>query len=60
MLEASGNMMVLLSDGNDGETTFRGPTLSDMMAEAQDRGVPIYMVRLGFGKRLGDVPWDSL
>lgn len=60
VIDASGNMIVLLSDGNDGETTFRGRTLADMVAEARDRKIPIYMVRLGFGKRLGDVTWDSL
>jgi Ca-activated chloride channel family protein len=60
VLDASGNMMVIITDGNDGETTFRGRTLDGMMAEARDRKIPIYMVRVGFGKRLGDVPWDSL
>lgn len=60
VLRASGNMIVIFSDGNDGETTFRGQTLEEMMAEARDRDIPIYMVRLGLGKRLGDVTWDSL
>jgi hypothetical protein len=60
VLDASGNMMVIFSDGNDGETTFRGRALQDMMAEAQDREIPIYMVRLGFEKPLGQVTWDGL
>lgn len=60
VLRASGNMMVIFSDGNDGETTFRGRTLDDMMAEARDREIPIHMVRLGLDKRLGDVTWDTL
>jgi Ca-activated chloride channel family protein len=60
VLRASGNMMVIFSDGNDGETTFRGRTLEEMMAEARDRRIPIHMVRLGFDKRLGDVIWDPL
>jgi len=60
VLGASGNMIVIFTDGNDGETTFRGRTLEDMMAEARDRDIPVYMVRLGFDKRLGDVTWDSL
>ena len=60
VLRASGNMMVIFSDGNDGETTFRGRTLEDMTTEARDRDIPIYMVRLGFDKRLGTVTWDSL
>jgi Ca-activated chloride channel family protein len=60
VLDATGNMIVIISDGNDGETSFRGRTLDDMVAEAQDRKIPIYMVRVGFEKRLGDIPWDSL
>jgi Mg-chelatase subunit ChlD len=60
VLDAAGNMMVIITDGNDGETMFRGRTLDDMMAEASDRRIPIHMVRVGFGKRLGDVTWDGL
>jgi Mg-chelatase subunit ChlD len=60
VLRASGNMLVIFSDGNDGETTFRGRTLDDMMAEARDGDIPIHMVRLGLDKRLGDVPYDGL
>lgn len=60
LLDGSGNMIVIFSDGNDGETTFRGRTLDDMMAEAREREIPIFMVRLGYDKRLGDVTWDGL
>ena len=60
VLGASGNMIVIITDGNDGETTFRGRTLEGMMADARDRDIPVHMVRLGFEKRLGDVTWDSL
>lgn len=60
VLDATGNMMVIFSDGNDGESTFRGRTLQEMMAEARDRDIPIYMVRFGFDKPLGQVAWDSL
>lgn len=60
LLDGSENMLVVLTDGNDGEATFRGRTLDAMMREARVNRIPIYMVRLGYGKRLGDVPWDSL
>jgi len=60
LLDGSDNMIVLFSDGNDGETTFRGRTLDAMMTQARDDRIPIYMVRLGYGKRLGDVSWDPL
>ena len=60
LLNASGNLIVIFSDGNDGETTLRGRTLDDLMAEAREHEIPIYMVRLGFNKKLGDVTWDGL
>jgi VWA domain-containing protein len=60
VLTTSGNMIVLLTDGNDGETMFRGRTLAQMMDDARSRKIPVYMVRLGFEKRLGDGTWDAL
>ena len=59
-LRASGNLIVIFSDGNDGETQFRGQTLDDLMEEARANDIPVYMVRLGFRKPLGDVPYDAL
>jgi len=60
LLDGSDNMIVIFSDGNDGEATFRGQTLDAMMADARQHRVPIFMVRLGYGKRLGDVAYDTL
>jgi hypothetical protein len=60
LLTHSGNAIVIFSDGNDGETMFRGRTLDDYMNEARTREIPIYMVRLGYNKRFRDVLWDDL
>jgi hypothetical protein len=60
LLNASGNLVVIFTDGDDGETTFRGRTLDDYMTEARQHQIPIYMVRLGFNKELGDGKWDGL
>jgi hypothetical protein len=60
MMKASGNLIVIFSDGNDGETNFRGRTLADYMAEARANDIPMYMVRLGYQKPLGDVQYDAL
>jgi von Willebrand factor type A domain len=60
LLDGSDNMVVIFSDGNDGEATFRGRTLDAMMTDAREHRTPIFMVRLGYGKRLGDVAWDAL
>lgn len=58
--DESGNLMVIFSDGNDGETRFRGRTLDDLMSDARTLAIPIYMVRLGFDLQFGDVMWDPL
>ena len=60
LVNGSDNMIVIFSDGNDGESTFRGQTLDAMMTGARRDRIPIYMVRLGYGKRLGDVRYDAL
>jgi hypothetical protein len=60
LLHGSDNMIVLVSDGNDGETMFRGRSLDQMMEQAREQRIPIFMVRLGWGKPLGDVTWDGL
>jgi hypothetical protein len=60
VLNDAGNMVVLFTDGNDGETMFRGRSLDEMMTESREHKIPIYMVRFGMDKKLGDVPWDGL
>lgn len=60
VLGASGNLIVIFSDGNDGETRFRGRTLDDYVADARQHQIPMYMVRLGFDRRLNEIPYDSL
>ena len=56
----SGNVIVMFTDGNDGETMFRGRTLDNLMTEARQQKIPVYMVRMGADKRFGDVRWDAL
>lgn len=60
LLHGSDNMIVLFSDGNDGETMFRGRSLDQMMDQAREQRIPIFMVRLGWEKPFGDVTWDGL
>jgi Ca-activated chloride channel family protein len=57
-LKASGNLVVILSDANDGEATFRGRTLDEITAEARKSEIPVYMVRVGFNKKIGEGQWD--
>ena len=57
---ASGNLIVIFSDANDGEEMFRGRTLDEITAEAREYEIPVYMVRIGFNKKLGEGQWDEL
>lgn len=59
-LNASGNLLLVFSDGRDSETTFRGQSLDSMMTTAGRNGVPIYMLRTAHGMALGQVPQDQI
>ena len=58
-LNASGNLIVIFSDANDGRATFRGRTLDELTAEAREYEIPVYMVRIGFDRQLGKGQWDQ-
>lgn len=49
-LEASGNIMVIFSDGDDSDATDDGRPLDDILAEARQSKIPIYFIRTGYGK----------
>jgi hypothetical protein len=57
---ASWNLMIVFTDGGDAETTSGGRTLADLTAEARGLEIPVYIVRLGFKKPLGEIQSDRL
>jgi Ca-activated chloride channel family protein len=59
-LKASGNLMVLFTDGQDTQAVLDGRPLDDIMAEARQYGIPVYMIRLGLNRGFGDVVPDYL
>ena len=59
-LDASGNLMVLFSDGEDSEVVGRGRSVSELVQHAQTAKVPIYFVRTRFDRAFGSVVSDSL
>ena len=59
-LNASGNLMVIFSDGRDNQMILGERSLDDLVAEARKHEIPVYMVRTAFGKQLGDVKEDPL
>jgi Mg-chelatase subunit ChlD len=62
-LEASGNLMVIFSDGEDTKTS--GPRLSGLNVEeilsgAREARIPVYFIRTSFNKPLGKAFTDSI
>jgi hypothetical protein len=62
-LDASGNLMVLFSDGEDSEVIAGNKTVEDIVRDARDADVPIYFVRTrfdrGFGSVVSDAQWKE-
>lgn len=59
-LNASGNLLVLFSDGEDSEVLGRSRSVGDLVRSAQAAKVPIYFVRTRFDRTFGSVVSDSL
>jgi hypothetical protein len=59
-LEASGNLMVIFTDGEDTRVEFEGVSLDDVLASAIDNRIPLYFVRTNYRKGVGDIIPDAL
>jgi VWA domain-containing protein len=59
-LEASGNLMVIFTDGEDTRAEFEGVSLDEILQGAIDNQVPLYFVRTNYQKELGDIIPDAL
>lgn len=53
-LDASGNLLLIFSDGEDTNAAIHGRPLEEIIQGAVDAGVPVYMVRTNYNKREGD------
>lgn len=53
-LEASGNVMVIFTDGEDTTAITGGRRLDDILASAVTNNVPLYFVRTNYDKRFGE------
>lgn len=58
-LNASGNLMLLFSDGMDDQATLGGRQLDELVAEARRYRIPIYMIRTSFNRTFGALPQDQ-
>jgi Ca-activated chloride channel family protein len=59
-LEASGNLMVIFTDGEDTRAEYEGVTLDEILQSAIDHQIPLYFVRTNYQKQLGDIIPDAL
>ena len=46
-LDASGNLMVIFTDGADADVLENGKTVDDVLAEAQKSKIPVYLIKIG-------------
>jgi hypothetical protein len=53
-LDASGNLLLIFSDGEDTNATIDGRPLDDIISGAIDAGVPVYLVRTNYNTAEGD------
>ena len=58
-LDASGNLMVLFSDGEDSEVIGQNKSVSELVQHARVAKVPIYFVRTRFDRAFGSVVSDA-
>jgi hypothetical protein len=59
-LEASGNLMVIFTDGEDTNAMVNGRPLDDILKAAADNDIPLYFVRINYGKGFNEAVPDAL
>jgi Mg-chelatase subunit ChlD len=59
-LNASGNLMVVFTDGRDSGLKPRGRPLENLVSEARTWKIPVHMIRTGYNRREGEVIQDSI
>jgi hypothetical protein len=53
-LKSSGNIMVLISDGEDMQVEHEGRSLDSILAESSKNKIPVFFIRTASSKQLGD------
>ena len=59
-LNASGNLMLIFTDGRDEQVTVRGGNLDMFIKQARQYKIPIYMLRTAFNMNFGEVRQDKV
>jgi Ca-activated chloride channel family protein len=59
-LDASGNLLVIFTDGEDTHAVVNGVSLDRIMKEAVDARIPVYFVRANWGREAGQLVSDAM
>lgn len=59
-LDASGNLLIIFSDGEDTRAMINGRSLDDIVQSAIAAKIPVYMVRINYDRGKGQVIPDEL
>lgn len=59
-LDASGNAMVLFTDGEDTRTIVNNRTLDEIVQATVDAHIPVYMIRTNYQKETGKIVPDQM
>jgi hypothetical protein len=59
-LKASGNVMVIFSDGQDTQIAVHGRSVYDILESAIQTRIPVYFIRTEYNKRVGAVVPDKI
>ena len=59
-INASGNLMVVFTDGRDSDLQPKGRPLENLVAEARTWKIPVHMIRTAYNRREGEVVQDKI
>jgi hypothetical protein len=59
-LNASGNLMLIFTDGRDDQRTLKGQDIDRLVQSARTNKVPMYMIRTARNMKLGDITQDGV
>jgi hypothetical protein len=59
-VNASGNLMIVFTDGRDSELNRANKPLDDLVNEARTLKIPVHMIRTAYNYRLGEVQQDKI
>lgn len=59
-LDASGNLMLIFSDGQDTQVMIHGRSVQDILSAAVKTKIPVYFIRTSYDKGLGAVLPDEI